>query len=433
MNQRQDEGIQAWTENNYIGTLNMAVGTGKTITSFKAILRAFKDGKLQAGDTIRFMAETDARWITIEREMDVFFQQTGLRMQDKFKFVYECYQGVPPWPNSKMDIYDEIHMALTEKYHQNLLQSKAELKLGLSATIPENQTVFVSEWPDEMRGKIMQSQIDTDNGEITTSINKGQLIKIVCPIVYRYDIEMAVRDEVISTFETYIVYHDLDDTYRTYEQKFGKVTEKKMYEIWLKAMRKGSKSNDDDDDIGTQKATSSRAKMFLGHKMTNFLYSVKSKQILVSAMVKLQDRPTIIFSVIKDPMRSITKNVAEGNVVKMVKAFNEGQIRTIGTSKKLKQGITLEGVENGIMMSYTSKSWELLQQLGRIVRWAPGKKAKLFIIVTRGTLEEKWFREMTKMYSENLNLLGLVSLNIVGYIDGKSIIQQYQNQKNGLQ
>lgn len=427
MNRRQDEGVEAWAKAGYIGTLNMAVGTGKTITALKAAMRALTDGKLRKGDTIRFMAETNARWLTIEEELDQFNSIFGIDVRELFSFDYQCYQAVPEWTGSAMDVYDEIHCGLTAKYHVAMLESKAPCKIGLSATIAGNKTVFTGEVPDEMKDKVKQSWADTDNGIVTSYINKGQLLQIICPIVYQYDIEEAIKDEVLAPFDTYIVYHQLDDTYATYKQKFGKVTEQKMYDIWLKARNKLYQRNKAN---GVEKTSEeikkdANAAAFLGMKMAYFLSNTQSKQRLVKALLALEGKKSIVFSRYKDPMRNLAV-VAEGNVKEMVEDFNEGKIRIIGTAQKLKQGITLKGIEVAVMMNYTSQSWELIQQLGRVIRWAPGKVARLYIIVTVGTLEENWYEKMTKMYSENLNLLGHINLNIKGRIDGNSILQRYK-------
>lgn len=426
MNQRQQEGIEAWAAAGFVGTLNMAVGTGKTITALKGAMKAYEKGILAKGDKIRFMAETNARWLTIEEEMDQFEQITGIDVRELFEFEYQCYQAVPKWEGSAMDIYDEIHMALTAKYHTSLLESHAVCKLGLSATIPRNKSVFREDLSPDMLDKIRQSDYDTATKKITEWINKGQLLQVLCPIVYEYDMEEAVKDGVLSQFETYVIYHELDDVLRPYKQKYGWVSEKKMYEIYMKAMKKNYSYDDDDEEKSTKAIKNKQsASAFLGRKMAQMLTELPSKRKLLKAILEIYRRPTIVFSKYKDPMRGIVEKVAEGDVTAIVEDFNNGRIRTIGTARKLQQGITLKGIENAVMMSYTSQSWQLIQQLGRVIRWAPNKRAILFIIVTKGTLEEKWFEKMTHLYGENLNLLGHVSLNIKGHIDGVSILQKY--------
>jgi superfamily II DNA or RNA helicase len=421
MNRRQDEGIDAWASNNYVGTLNMAVGTGKTITAFKAIIRAIKDGKLAKGDKVRFMAETDARWITVEEEIEEFKKHSGIWIRDIVSLDFKCYQGLPAWDGSAMDVYDEIHCALSAQYHLNIKNSGAKLKLGLSATIPEDQTVFPSLWPDEMMNNIKQSESDTSSGKITDSINKGQLCRILCPIVYRYTIESAIKDGVLADFKTYVIFHDLDNLYPYVKTKFGVLTEHAYYSMLSRSMAK-FKAQGNSHMINS-----------IGRKMTSFLYEIKSKTRLVKAMLFIRNRPSIIFGMRIATLKYITPNVATANVVKIVEDFNSGKISTIATVKKLKQGITLKGVEDGIFHSYTSRNADLIQQLGRVIRWAPDKKGSLYIIVTRGTLEEKWFRKMQNHYGESLNLSGRTDLKIAASFIGSDIIEKAKKLKDEIQ
>ncbi len=60
----------------------------------------------------------------------------------------------------------------------------------------------------------------------------------------------------------------------------------------------------------------------------------------------------------------------------------------------LQRGITLEGVENIVILSYYSKEHLFDQMLGRVIRFVENKTAKCYIYKCPNTLQEKWFNTM---------------------------------------
>jgi superfamily II DNA or RNA helicase len=160
-------------------------------------------------------------------------------------------------------------------------------------------------------------------------------------------------------------------------------------------------------------------------QMTRFLYNLPSKVELVKAMLKMmEDKKVILFGVEKAILRQITDNVCDNdNTEELVAKFNAGEINVIASSKKLKQGITLDGVDTVILVSYYSKSHHLLQMLGRVVRFVEGKTGRLFILRTKDTFEEnRWFDAMQKVLDVKGKVEKTIDLNIVQYIDGRNVI-----------
>lgn len=55
----------------------------------------------------------------------------------------------------------------------------------------------------------------------------------------------------------------------------------------------------------------------------------------------------------------------------------------------------IPGLNVGIILCNTSSSIQKRQRLGRIIRFSPDKKAELFTLVLKGTMEEQWFTKST--------------------------------------
>jgi len=85
----------------------------------------------------------------------------------------------------------------------------------------------------------------------------------------------------------------------------------------------------------------------------------------------------------------------------------------------LKQGANLKGADNVIMMSYYSSSIDMIQRIGRL-RKNGNKKGNVFIFVTVGTQEEKWFKKMTET-------IPMEEFNVISHLDIDSFIKNYNS------
>ena len=60
------------------------------------------------------------------------------------------------------------------------------------------------------------------------------------------------------------------------------------------------------------------------------------------------------------------------------------------TSKMADEGLDVKGLNVAIITGFNSSKISKIQRIGRVVRFEPGKKAEIFTLVLRGTVEEKW-------------------------------------------
>lgn len=63
------------------------------------------------------------------------------------------------------------------------------------------------------------------------------------------------------------------------------------------------------------------------------------------------------------------------------------------------EGHNFPGVDSGIIGQLNSKEKDLVQRIGRLIRFRPGHEAHLYIVVSESTQDEKWLENAT----ENLN------------------------------
>ena len=70
-----------------------------------------------------------------------------------------------------------------------------------------------------------------------------------------------------------------------------------------------------------------------------------------------------------------------------LKAFNEGRLKALVTSRVLNEGVDMPAASVGVVLSGSGSVREHVQRLGRLLRPGQGKHAVLYEVVAAGTSE----------------------------------------------
>jgi superfamily II DNA or RNA helicase len=422
--QIQNEAVDAWEDAGFIGTLNLGVGAGKTFCFFKALYRLQELGLLTSDDLVVFKAERSNRWEnTVVPEADKFESIFGKNPVKDFKIDFYTYQS-NVYKEAKFIVYDEIHDCLTSSRYEQVSKPTC-YKLGLTGTPNENLYIF----PDRAVPKLFMSSTDIENKKITDQLTKGGLFQMFCPIVYTKTEEELIDLDVLSPFETVIIWHELDERVKNYEiTKTWKVSEKEWWEkrkSYAQKLFAQAYSIDDPNDR-TRKGLIFQASQILKVRMSKFLYTLKSKVPVTKKLLSHITTPTILFSVEKELLWEFTDNVVDTkkDATQLVSKFNSGEINVIATSKALQQGVTLTGLQNIILVTFQSSSGQLIQTIGRVIRKVKGKVGRLYIIVAKDTYEEKWLTEMQKVKDAKGKKSRTVKLNVIAEINSNEITKE---------
>lgn len=73
---------------------------------------------------------------------------------------------------------------------------------------------------------------------------------------------------------------------------------------------------------------------------------------------------------------------------KYFEEFKKGKKRVLVTTSVLDEGIDVPDAETAIILSGTGSERQMIQRIGRVIRYRPNKVAKVIEIVTRNTVEE---------------------------------------------
>jgi len=265
--QIQNDSIDAWEAAGYVGTLNLGVGCGKTFCAFKAMYRLQERGLLTKDDLVLVKAERSNRWEnTFVPEAEKFNNIFGKNPLEDFTIEFYTYQaGV--YKDAKFMIYDEVHDGCSQGRYTQLTLPKC-YKLGLTGTPNEQMYVF----PDKAVPKLYMSSEQLENKQITDQVTKGNIFQMFCPIVYTKTEEELIDLEVLSPFETVIIYHKLDNIHKNYNITAAwKVTEQEWWEKRKSYSNKLFAQGYSVDDPRTRKGLIYQASQIIKVQMPKFL------------------------------------------------------------------------------------------------------------------------------------------------------------------
>jgi superfamily II DNA or RNA helicase len=418
LNKIQEAALEAFEKAGFRGTAMLCPGTGKTFLAFKAAYKLRSLG-VSPSNKLYFLAETNARKITIKDEAAQFKKAYGLDILSDFELVFACYQGLPVekygwFEDGLLVILDEIHDTLTDNFHPNLTKCRCPRIIGLTGAMSMESSVFPSRLPEGFKDRVSQAQYFTANKQIKDECTKGQMLEMFCPVFIRYPTDKAIEDGVIAPYKSIIIEHELNK-FIGYKSIWKGGPKKSEYEYYMHNRM-----------LTENPLKPAFVKKMATRNMTECLYDNLSKSYVTRAILaRLERQKTIIFNERVSALERITPNtVTSKNVNGLVSKFNSGEINVIGSARMLAQGITLEGVENVIFMSYSTK-WHQFEQRRARIRFLDGKQAKLFFFVTKETFEERWINMLRQERGSSGNLIKEHDLNIEATTTSDKIIDWY--------
>jgi superfamily II DNA or RNA helicase len=128
----------------------------------------------------------------------------------------------------------------------------------------------------------------------------------------------------------------------------------------------------------------------------------RAKQALVSALLASHrsDRTIIFTARVEDAYRvaerdlvpAITGEVGSRERERILSKFRDGRVRAIASARVLNEGIDVPDARIAIVASGSLGAREHVQRVGRVLRPAPGKRALVYELITRGTVDERLAR-----------------------------------------
>lgn len=348
---------QAWEDAGQRGLLAMATGSGK---SKIAIDKSYELLKQNINAVIVLVVPTenlrDNNW------RDEFFKWNRSNIW-KYRIHRFCYASVNKIKGQTIDllILDEVHNT-TLRNSALLRDNTIHRILALSATPPNSKS-------EQGREKLLLLQ------------------KYKIPTVFTYTLDEAVRDGLVAPYIINVVEIDLDD--KTAYVKSGTkkrpfmTTEKKHYDILTRRVQKAIVSG------------SSGFKWLLLNRM-RFIYGLRTKQEVARRILAKYVSPEeryIIFSGSVSQAESLLPGKAfhyKSKKKGILEKFKEGKINQIAVINILNEGENIEGIDGAVIVQVNSNDRDLIQRIGRTIRIRPGHTATIWLLVSKGTVDEEW-------------------------------------------
>lgn len=348
----QNEAIQA-VVNNRGGIVAMATGSGKSRVAVELAKYYFNPkNDYHAALLVPTEKLRDENW-------DEEF--TKWEAQNIWKHTQRlCYASA-----SKIKGYD-FPLAILDEGH-NITELSSEFFLNNEV---ENIVLLTATPPTDM----VKKQILSDLG---------------LRLVYELTLDQAVRLGFVAPYKVTVITVPLDNATKNIpggnKTNPFMTTESATYSYWNKRVQ--SCMNDQ-----TPQGRGKLKFAILGRMQ--FIYKIPSKtqviKYLLDKVIPKEDR-TIVFCGNIQQAEEVCPTFyhsKSGNA--SYDAFKSEAINRLSCVKAINEGHNFPGVDSGIIGQLNSKEKDLVQRIGRLIRFRPGHEAHLYIVISESTQDEKW-------------------------------------------
>lgn len=358
--QIQHEASNEWLSHKR-GICVLRTGSGKMRLLAMCLLKAIRDGLVSDKDKVMFMAEVSLNLKSRRRQdflKDLVVVEEMLGIKNTCEIIFQTYQANKSISDEvKLLLLDEVDVPSTVLI-KPLLEYKNYL-VGVTATLKE-----------------------------TGEVSKKELVEQLAPVIYRYGFNQALEDGIANKVNLYRIPHELgSNSVNIWGSKWG--TEKEYWEFW----------NNKAKEIAFSNPTWSLS--IKKNKLPRFLFNLESKIPLVRRFLSVAKKKTIGFGKELLYLEKISRNVVtEKTYIDLLAKLERGEITHVLSSKKIQRGENIPSIVN-ILLIGVGKDSDMIEQLAGRSRFEEGKETNVFVVVTKGTYEERWFEEIIKKRDKN--------------------------------
>lgn len=384
--QVQFEAVEAIKLNGGRGMLAMATGTGKSKCAIDYI-----DEKSKENFELRVLIV-----VPTEKLRDVNWKDEFVKWNKEFLWnnnvERSCYASISKLEGETYDvvILDEAHN-ITPNNNRFFDQNVVYDCIALTATPPE----------DELKKSLLKEQrLD---------------------IVYAVSLDEAVQWELVSPYKVTVVQTSLDSITKNIKSgnkdKVFYTTEAKTYQYLTNQIESI------DPMLANTRELAKRQMLIL--KRMRFIYELQSKtmaaRFLLEKVISKQER-TLIFagSIVQAEALCEHSYHSKSPNSDSYNAFKSQGINRLSSVRSLNQGENIENLDNALVVQINSKELDIIQRVGRVVRYRDGHLAHIWILCARGTVDAKWL---------NTALAGF-DVESIEYIDFPTLKLNYNDDKS---
>ena len=361
--------LKAWESADHRGSIVLPTGAGKTYVAIRAIANVARSTVIIA-PTIDLLHQWYARLVNAFNTLiGVYYGAEKIVEPITVTTYHSAGDLIEQYGNQfKLIIFDEVHHLPAPSWGETALMSPSPFRLGLTATYPDEMEQNNSRW---------------------------SLDDLIGPIVYEQDIDSLVgvrlaeyRTERIRVDLTATEREQYDEDYAIYSSYFrSRQLQRSHGSKWLLELMRLSAF---DKEARRALLARQRIQAILAgadnklQALDDLLREYAHEQVLVftesNAIVYQIARRHLIPALTHETKASERKHILE--------AFQEGHYRAIVTSRVLNEGVDVPEAKVAVVLGGTASAREYIQRLGRVLRKTGNRRAALFEVIVRNTVDE---------------------------------------------
>lgn len=375
--------LAAWDQAARRGSIVLPTGAGKTFVAIHAINRVNRSTVVVA-PTIDLLHQWYARLVNaFASDVGVYYSGEKKILPLTVTTYHSAGDLIAEYGNAfKLIIFDEVHHLPAPSWGEAALMAPAPLRLGLTATYPEEHEQGNGRW-----------RVDD----------------LIGPIVYTKRIEDLVGQQ-LAHYRTQRLRIDLSPDERTrYEADYaiymGFVRLRQLPRShgagWLMELMRLSAT-----DVQARRAFLARQRLLqlLGSCTGKFtaLDALLREYVTERVLIFTEHNATVYDIAARHLIPAITHETHAAERKHILDGFQTGHYRVIVTSKVLNEGIDIPEAKVAIVLGGGSSTREYIQRLGRVLRKVENRQAVLCEVIARKTIEEsKAQRRRTRQETDN--------------------------------
>ena len=393
----QKEAINSWFNNKFNGILEMATGTGKTITAISAMVKVIETCNLKnfpcgiiivvpykslleqwVEDLNRFNIEPiicyenkDLWSFKLKNKVDAYnnkiIKNLFIITTNSTFNSYEFQNLLNDIKNDYILCMDEMHHAATDNYLRNLPQ-KCKLRLGLSATLHSNHN----------------------------HNNMNKLINYFGKIVYNFNMKRAIEEGFLTPYYYYPIFVELTD-----DEKY------EYFKLSKKIGKLINVSNEDDECLTSLLMKRARIigcaknKLNVLSSMKQYVENTNFNIFYCGDKVEGQDKfiykvNRIVANDLGLKTHTFTSEENKCERERILRDFKEKKLNAISAIRCLDEGIDIPSLKRAFILSSSTNPKEFIQRRGRILRRAKDKEfAEIYDFIVVSSLDKEYIRHLS--------------------------------------
>jgi len=410
----QKEAMSAWESNSHVGVIEAVTGSGKSLVGILASARAIDEG--MAVIIVVPKKVLQEQWIS---ELKKYFTGYGVvgGIGGEYGSSYNWRSTIPR--------AGKIVVAVVNTLANNLdLHPSAEVKTLLIADEVHN-------YSGETFRKVLNMNFAWRMGlTATLEPQDGRYFVFAryfgSKPIYTYDYKRALADKCVSSYSVMLIRVEMNqEKFQLYAQWSGyakyyreriiqetgisfshekvhrEIAELKEANLALSLIKSWEEAMDAADSILAE----SESKASAVRQLTS-LISERGNTIVFSDSVRLADLTQDILNEGGITSAIIKAGVPNQQRELYFRQIKAKRIQALISPKALDEGVNLESLSVGLFVGVRRRRLQLIQRLGRVLRFEDGKAQPLIIIpVNRGTWEDPYVQGNSKLINSPLNFI----------------------------